>query len=97
VVDAASPAREAQQAEADKVLAEIGADKAPQIVVWNKIDTAKLDAAVERDQYGRISRAFVSARTGAGLAELRAAIAEFAQARAAERSPIRSARSLQPH
>jgi GTP-binding protein HflX len=97
VVDAASPAREAQQAEVDKVLAEIGADKAPQIVVWNKIDTAKLDAAVERDQYGRISRAFVSARTGAGLAELRAAIAEFAQARAAERSPIRSARSLQPH
>ncbi len=97
VVDAASPAREAQQAEVDKVLAELGADKAPQIVVWNKIDTAKLDAAVERDQYGRISRAFVSARTGAGLAELRAAIAEFAQARAAERSPIRSARSLQPH
>jgi len=97
VVDAASPAREAQQAEVDKVLAELGADKAPQIVVWNKIDTAKLDAAVERDQYGRISRAFVSARTGAGLAELRAAIAEFAQARAAERSPVRSARSLQPH
>jgi len=96
VVDAASPAREAQQVEVDKVLAEIGADKAPQIVVWNKIDTAKLEPAVERDQYGRISRAFVSARTGAGLAELRAAIAEFAQARTAERSPIRPARSLQP-
>jgi len=46
VVDAASPAREAQQVEVDKVLAEIGADKAPQIIVWNKIDTAKLDAAV---------------------------------------------------
>jgi GTP-binding protein HflX len=97
VVDAASPAREAQQAEVDKVLAELGADKAPQIVVWNKIDTAKLEPAVERDQYGRISRAFVSARTGAGLDELRAAIAGFAQARAAQRSPIRSARSLQPH
>ena len=96
VVDAASPAREAQQVEVDKVLAEIGADKVPQIVVWNKIDTAKLEPAVERDQYGRISRAFVSARTGAGLAELRAAIAEFAQARTAERSPIRPARSLQP-
>src|SRR5258708_11478479 len=96
VVDAASPAREAQQAEVDQVLAAIGAGKAPQIVVWNKIDTAKLEPAVERDQYGRISRAFVSARTGAGLAGLRAAIAEFAQARAAERSPIPSARSLQP-
>ena len=97
VVDAASPAREAQQAEVDKVLAEIGADQAPQIVAWNKIDAAKLEPAVERDQYGRISRAFVSARTGAGLEKLRAAIAEFAQARAAERSPIRPARSLQPH
>jgi len=96
VIDAASPAREAQQAEVDKVLTELGADKAPQILVWNKIDTAKLDAAVERDQYGRISRVFVSARTGAGLAELRAAIAEFAQARSAQRSPIRPARSLQP-
>ena len=96
VIDAASPAREAQQAEVDKVLTELGADKAPQILVWNKIDTAKLDAAVERDQYGRISRVFVSARTGAGLAELRAAIAEFAQARSAQRSPVRPARSLQP-
>ena len=96
VVDAASPARAEQQAEVDKVLAEIGADQAPQIVVWNKIDTAKLEPAVERDQYGRISRAFVSARTGAGLAKLRAAIAEFAQARAAERSPTRPTRSLQP-
>ena len=96
VVDAASPAREAQQAEVDKVLHEIGADQAPQVLVWNKIDLATLEPRAERDQYGRISRVFVSARTGAGLDELRGAIAEFAQARAAERSPIRPARSLQP-
>jgi len=96
VVDAASPAREAQQAEVDKVLHEIGADTAPQVLVWNKIDIAKLDAAAERGQYGRISRVFVSARTGAGLEALRGAIAEYAQARAAERSPVRPARSLQP-
>jgi GTP-binding protein HflX len=96
VVDAASPAREAQQAGVDKVLHEIGADKAPQILVWNKIDAAKLDAGAERDQYGRISRVFVSARTGAGLERLRGAIAEFAQARAAERQPVKPAPSLQP-
>ena len=96
VVDAASPAREAQQEEVNKVLAEIGADAAPQILVWNKIDAAKLEVGVERDQYGRISRAFVSARTGAGLEELRGAIAEFAQARAAERKPVKPAQSLQP-
>ena len=87
VVDAASPAREAQQAEVDKVLHEIGADQAPVIAVWNKIDAAGLAPGVERDQYGRIARVFVSARTGAGLDELRGAIAEFRQARAAERNP----------
>jgi GTP-binding protein HflX len=97
VVDAASPAREAQQAEVDKVLHELGADKAPQVLVWNKIDAAKLEPAAERDQYGRISRVFVSARTGAGLEGLRGAIAQFAQTRAAERQPVKPAQSLQPH
>ena len=85
VVDAASPVREEQQAEVHKVLAEIGADAVPRLLVWNKIDQAKLEPGVERDQYGRISRVFVSARTGAGLQGLRLAIAEFAQrARGAE-------------
>jgi GTP-binding protein HflX len=83
VVDAASPARDEQQVEVNKVLAEIGADAIPQVVVYNKIDAAGLEAGVERDQYGRISRVFVSARTGAGLELLRQAIAEFAKARAA--------------
>ncbi len=85
VVDAASPARAEQAAEVDKVLGEIGADAVPQIVVWNKIDCARLEPAVERDQYGKISRVLVSARTGAGLEGLRGAIAEFARDRAAAR------------
>ncbi|TMH30657.1 MAG: GTPase HflX, partial [Betaproteobacteria bacterium] len=67
VVDASSPARDAQAAEVDKVLAEIGAEEAPRITVWNKIDATALAPGVERDQYGRISRVYVSARTGAGL------------------------------
>jgi GTP-binding protein HflX len=95
VVDAASPARAEQQLEVDKVLAEIGADRVPRLLVWNKIDEAKIEPAVERDQYGRISRVFVSARSGAGLDGLRLAIAEFAQSRAAEtRAPKASARGL---
>jgi len=85
VVDAASGAREAQALEVNKVLAEIGAEGAPQIQVWNKIDRAGLEPAAERDQYGRISRVFVSARTGVGLEDLRGAIAEFARRRATER------------
>jgi GTP-binding protein HflX len=85
VVDASSPVRDEQAGAVDRVLAEIPASEAPRLLVWNKIDTARLEPAVERDQYGRISRVFVSARTGAGLEGLRRAIAEFAQARAAQR------------
>jgi len=102
VVDASSAAREAQAADVGKVLAEIGAAGVPQIAVWNKIDAVgagnTLEAGAERDQYGRISRVFVSARSGAGLEELRAAIAEFARQRTAARSKaVPEAQPLQPH
>jgi GTP-binding protein HflX len=96
VVDAASPSRAQQAADVDKVLAEIPAGGAPQLIAWNKIDVAGLDPGAERDQYGRISRVFVSARTGAGLDGLRAAIAEFARERAAARATP-EAHPLQPH
>ena len=98
VVDAASPSREQQMADVDKVLAEIPAGDAPRLLVWNKIDATGLEPAVERDQYGRICRVFVSARTGAGLDGLRVAIAEFARQRAATRgAAAREAHPLQPH
>jgi len=85
VVDASSPARLEQSAQVDAVLAEIGAGEVPQILVWNKIDAAGLEPGVERDEYGRIRRVFVSARSGAGLAELRGAIAEAASPRPARK------------
>jgi GTP-binding protein HflX len=94
VVDASSPVRDAQAQAVDEVLAEIPAGEAPRLLVWNKIDVAALEPGAERDQYGRISRVFVSARTGAGMEELRGAIAEFAQSRKAS---VPEARSLQPH
>jgi GTP-binding protein HflX len=81
VVDSASSVREQQAADVDKVLAGIGASDIPQILVWNKADLSGLQPGVERDEYGRIRRVFVSARTGAGLAELRGAIAEAAKTR----------------
>ncbi len=92
VVDAASAARAQQEAAVNAVLKEIGADAIPQIVVMNKIDAAAekdgragLREGVETDEYGRISRVFVSARTGAGLERLRSALAGFAKARSASR------------
>jgi GTP-binding protein HflX len=98
VVDAASPVRDEQAAEVNKVLAEIDAADVPQLVVWNKIDSAGLDPGVERDQYGKISRVFLSARTGAGLDALRSALAEFARERSAARGgPAVQTSSLQPH
>jgi len=86
VVDASSPVRDEQAGAVDKVLAEIPAGEAPRLLVWNKIDAAGLQPGIERDQYGRISRVFVSARTGAGLELLRQAIAEFAKTRAATKT-----------
>ncbi|MEO8156734.1 MAG: GTPase HflX [Betaproteobacteria bacterium] len=80
VVDAASPARDDQIAEVNKVLAEIGADQVPQVIVFNKIDMAALQNGVERDQYGKIRSLRVSAKTGAGLESLRSLLAELHEA-----------------
>jgi GTP-binding protein HflX len=97
VVDASSPVRDAQAQAVNEVLAEIPAGEAPRLMVWNKIDAAGLEPGVERDQYGRISRVFLSARTGAGMEELRDAIAEFAQSRRASKTGAPETQSLQPH
>ena len=78
VVDSASPARDDQIAEVDKVLEEIGADDVPQLIVLNKLDLTGLPAAVERDEYDRIRRVRVSAKSGDGLSLLRDALAELA-------------------
>jgi GTPase len=93
VVDSACAVREQQALEVDKVLAEIDAGAIPQILVWNKIDVSGLQPGVERDEYGRIRRVFVSARSGAGLADLRGAIAEVAGTRQ-PRTPSPEAISL---
>jgi len=81
VIDSASPMREREADDVNRVLAEIGADTAPQLAAWNKIDASGLGPGVERDEYGKILRVFVSARTGTGIAGLRVAIAEAAQPR----------------
>jgi GTP-binding protein HflX len=82
MVDSASPVRDMQISEVNKVLAEIGADKVPQALVLNKIDLANggagMPPGVDRDEYGKIFRIRVSASTGAGLDGLRSAIAELA-------------------
>lgn len=78
VVDAASVDREQQIAAVNDVLVEIGADQAPQIIVWNKIDLTGGEPGIDLDEYGRIRKVRLSARVGCGLDELRKALAEYA-------------------
>jgi GTP-binding protein HflX len=78
VVDASSGVREPQIEAVNKVLAEIGADAIPQVLLWNKIDLTVVPPGMDRDEYGKIRRVCLSAKTGAGLDFLRDALAEVA-------------------
>ncbi|HEU4348982.1 MAG TPA: GTPase HflX [Actinoplanes sp.] len=75
VVDGAHPDPEGQVAAVREVLGEVGADRIPELLVVNKIDTADEETLL------RLKRTwpdavFVSARRGLGIDELREAIAE---------------------
>lgn len=80
VVDASNAVRHEQINEVNKVLSEVGADAIPQILLYNKIDLAGLPSGALRDEYGRISSIHLSARSGAGMDDLRTALAEAQQA-----------------
>ena len=84
VVDANNVNCDAQIDEVNKVLVEIGADHIPQMLVFNKIDLQGLPPSVGRDECGRIVAVRLSAKTGAGLDELRAALVEVRDAQPAE-------------
>ena len=78
VVDASSEVRDQQMTEVNKVLAEIGAERIPQILVSNKIDLTGVAPGVDRDEYGKIRRVRLSAKTGEGIEFLRQALVEAA-------------------
>jgi GTP-binding protein HflX len=79
IVDTASTNRDEQIAEVNKVLDEIGAQDVAQILVMNQIDRTGLQAGLERDEYGRICKVLISAKTGAGLQHLEQALKEHQQ------------------
>jgi GTP-binding protein HflX len=80
VVDASSSDRDAQIAAVNEVLAEIGADSIPQLLVYNKIDRTRVPARIERGECGKIVRVFTSAASGEGLDFVRVALNEYAAA-----------------
>ncbi len=76
VIDAASPSRDSQISEVNKVLTEIGAGGLLQIQIFNKTDLLGLPPGLERDECGRITRIRVSAKCGDGMELIRAALTE---------------------
>jgi GTP-binding protein HflX len=75
VVDASDPDPEGQLSAVRDVLAEVGAEKVPELVVVNKVDAADPDVVrrLLRSQPGAVA---VSARTGQGIEELVAAVTD---------------------
>ena len=86
VVDAANTNFPEQMAEVQKVLAEIGAEEVPQLIVFNKVDALPADRypLQMQDQYELdgvpVPRVFLSAQTGLGLALLRSALSNIVKA-----------------
>ena len=76
VVDGSSESRDSQIEHVNKVLDEIGAAHLPQILVMNKIDSVGLAPRVDRDEYGKISRIWISAANGDGMDFVRQALIE---------------------
>ena len=74
VVDASHPHAALQQAAVEGVLAELGLADRPTILVYNKIDRLPALPFPHRTRSGRVS---VSAKTGAGLDDLRTEIAAY--------------------
>ena len=83
VIDGASPRRDEQCAEVERVLRDIGADRVPQILVYNKLDALasaprELHDWTAREPGVLTPRVFVSALHGQGLEVVRGLIAQAA-------------------
>jgi GTP-binding protein HflX len=81
VVDAGAERRDRRIADVNDVLGRLGADAIPCIQVCNKLDTLNQPPRVDRDPEGRVQRVWLSARTGAGIDLLLAALAEHFRGR----------------
>src|SRR3979490_2477652 len=61
VIDASDPRRDEHIAQVDAVLAEIGADSIPQILLYNKIDRLELQPRIDRNANGQAVAVWISA------------------------------------
>jgi GTP-binding protein HflX len=76
VIDASDPRREEHIAQVDMVLEEIGAERIPQVHVYNKVDRLEVAPRLDRGGDGKVVAAWISAEQRLGLDLLGTAIAE---------------------
>lgn len=78
VVDANDEQRQARITQVNQVLTEIDAQAVPQLLIYNKIDSLSTgEPRCERDDEGKMTKIWLSARTGAGIDLLLMALAEY--------------------
>jgi len=79
LVDAADIHREEKMSDVYDVIAEVGAQDVPQLVVFNKIDLLEpvIEPKVDYDEEGIATRVWVSAQSGQGIDLLMDAVASF--------------------
>ena len=81
VVDSSHPDYERQIEDVNTVLAEIGADKVPQLLVYNKIDllpSGEREPGLLCNAEGRALAANISVQESLGLDDLRKALIDYA-------------------
>lgn len=79
LVDASDPSREQKMTEVQSVIAEVGAQDVPQLLVFNKIDVLEppVEPKVDLDDEGMPNRVWVSAKKNQGMDQLLDALAAF--------------------
>jgi GTP-binding protein HflX len=77
LVDVQDESKQSHIEQVENVLKIINADKVPRLLIYNKIDLMpELTPQVERDEWGKVKRLFLSAASGAGFKALEMAMSE---------------------
>lgn len=77
VIDCVDENRQEKIDAVDQVLVEVGAEKTPQLQIFNKIDLAQYKPRIDRDENGKATRLWVSAKTAEGFDEFKQVLIEY--------------------
>ncbi len=77
VIDCVDENRQDKIDAVNNVLVEVGADKTPQLQIFNKIDLAEYSPRIDRDEEGKATRVWLSAKSTQGFEEFKQVIIEY--------------------